>query len=122
MRIDTTYSVQSYDKYLTKSLTKAAEARGHSLWARGPDNAGSYNSTPHETGFFCDGGEYDSYYGRFFLNWYSRVLVDHGEHVLGLANLAFEGTCIAAKVIHFCSNNLFFCLTRAVIIYYLLMW
>lgn len=89
---------QSYDKYLTKSLTKAAEARGHSLWARGPDNAGSYNSTPHETGFFCDGGEYDSYYGRFFLNWYSRVLVDHGEHVLGLANLAFEGTCIAAKL------------------------
>ncbi|XP_062154026.1 beta-amylase 2, chloroplastic isoform X2 [Alnus glutinosa] len=89
---------QSYDKYLMKSLTKAAEARGHSSWARGPDNAGSYNSTPHETGFFCDGGEYDSYYGRFFLNWYSRVLVDHGERVLGLANLAFEGTCIAAKV------------------------
>ncbi|XP_059455788.1 beta-amylase 2, chloroplastic isoform X1 [Corylus avellana] len=89
---------QSYDKYLMKSLTKAAEARGHSLWARGPDNAGSYNSTPHETGFFCDGGEYDSYYGRFFLNWYSRVLIDHGERVLGLANLAFEGTSIAAKV------------------------
>lgn len=91
-----------------KSLTKAAEARGHSSWARGPDNAGSYNSTPHETGFFWDGGEYDSYYGRFFLNWYSRVLVDHGERVLGLANLAFEGTCIAAKVIHFCRNTLFF--------------
>lgn len=81
-----------------KILTKAAEVRGHSIWARGPDNAGFYNSTPHETGFFRDGGEYDSYYGRFFLNWYSQTLVDHGDRVLALANLAFEGTCIAAKV------------------------
>ncbi|XP_062090333.1 beta-amylase 2, chloroplastic [Humulus lupulus] len=89
---------QCYDKYLMKSLTKAAEVRGHSNWARGPDNAGSYNSTPHKTGFFRDGGEYDSYYGRFFLNWYSRTLIDHGDRVLSLANLAFEGSCIAAKL------------------------
>ncbi|XP_022757335.1 beta-amylase 2, chloroplastic-like isoform X2 [Durio zibethinus] len=89
---------QCYDKYLMKSLSKAAEIRGHSFWARGPDNAGSYNSAPHETGFFRDGGDYDSYYGRFFLNWYSQVLVDHGDRVLALANLAFEGTCIAAKL------------------------
>lgn len=83
---------------MLKSLTKAAEARGHLFWAKGPDNAGHYNSCPHETGFFCDGGEYDSYYGRFFLNWYSKVLVEHGDRVLALANLAFEGTCIAVKV------------------------
>eukprot|EP00257_Ricinus_communis_P024274 XP_015584440.1 beta-amylase 2, chloroplastic isoform X2 [Ricinus communis] len=89
---------QCYDKYLMRSLSKAAEARGHSFWARGPDNAGFYNSAPHETGFFRDGGDYDSYYGRFFLNWYSRVLIDHGDRVLALANLAFEGTCISAKV------------------------
>ncbi|KAG1355042.1 Beta-amylase 7 [Cocos nucifera] len=87
-----------YDQYLMKSLRKAAEARGHSFWARGPENAGSYNSRPHETGFFCDGGDYDSYYGRFFLNWYSQVLVDHCDRVLSLAKLAFEGTCIAAKI------------------------
>ncbi|OMO78781.1 Glycoside hydrolase, family 14B, plant [Corchorus capsularis] len=89
---------QCYDKYLMKSLSKAAEIRGHSFWARAPDDAGSYNSKPHETGFFRDGGDYDSYYGRFFLNWYSQVLVDHGDRVLALANLAFEGTCIAAKL------------------------
>ncbi|KAL2477712.1 Beta-amylase 2 [Forsythia ovata] len=89
---------QCYDKYLMKSLEKAAEVRGHSFWGRGPDNAGSYNDEPHETRFFCDGGDYDSYYGRFFLNWYSRVLVDHGDRVLALANLAFEGTPIAAKL------------------------
>ncbi|XP_074272998.1 beta-amylase 2, chloroplastic [Silene latifolia] len=89
---------QCYDKYLMKSLEKAAEARGHLSWARAPDNAGSYNSWPDKTGFFRDGGDYDSYYGRFFLNWYSRVLIDHGDRVLGLANLAFEGTAIAAKL------------------------
>ncbi|KAL0905122.1 hypothetical protein M5K25_027300 [Dendrobium thyrsiflorum] len=89
---------QCYDQYLLKSLRKAAEARGHTSWARGPDNAGSYNSRPHDTGFFRDGGDYDSYYGRFFLKWYSQVLVEHGDHVLSLAKLAFEGTYIAAKV------------------------
>ncbi|KAM7275703.1 hypothetical protein ACFE04_017569 [Oxalis oulophora] len=89
---------QCYDQYLLKSLRKAAEMRGHCFWARGPENAGSYNSQPNETGFFCDGGDYDGYYGRFFLNWYSQVLVDHGDRVLSLAKLAFEGTCIAAKL------------------------
>lgn len=89
---------QCYDQYLLKSLRKAAESRGHSFWARGPENAGSYNSRPHETDFFCDGGDYDGYYGRFFLNWYSQLLVDHADCVLSLAKLAFEGTCIFAKI------------------------
>lgn len=81
-----------------KSLQEAAEVRGHSFWGRGPDNTESYNSTPHGTGFFRDGGDYDSYYGRFFLNWYSRVLIDHGDRVLAMANLAFEEIRIAGKV------------------------
>lgn len=89
---------QCYDQYLLKSLEKTAEARNLAFWGKGPENAGSYNSSPHETRFFCDGGDYDSYYGRFFLNWYSQVLVDHGDRVLALANLAFEGTPIAAKL------------------------
>ncbi|KAG4925567.1 hypothetical protein GLYMA_18G232400v4 [Glycine max] len=89
---------QCYDQYMLKSLRKAAEVRGHAIWARGPDNAGTYNSQPHETGFFCDGGDYDGFYGRFFLSWYSQVLIDHGNRVLSLAKLAFEGSCIAAKL------------------------
>ncbi|XP_045793980.1 beta-amylase 7-like [Trifolium pratense] len=89
---------QCYDRYMLKNLRKAAEARGHTIWARGPDNVGTYNSQPHETGFFCDGGDYDGFYGRFFLNWYSQALVDHGNRVLSLAKLAFEGSCIAAKL------------------------
>ncbi|KAJ9171374.1 hypothetical protein P3X46_014757 [Hevea brasiliensis] len=89
---------QCYDQYLLKNLRKTAEARGHPFWARGPENAGTYNTQPHETGFFCDGGDYDGHYGRFFLNWYSRVLVEHGDQVLSFAKLAFEGTQIAAKL------------------------
>ncbi|KAL0907661.1 hypothetical protein M5K25_022082 [Dendrobium thyrsiflorum] len=93
---------QCYDQYLIKSLRKAAEARGHSFWARSPENAGSYNSRPQETAFFCDGGDYDGYYGRFFLGWYSQLLVDHADRVLSLAKLAFEGTCIVAKISGVC--------------------
>ncbi|OVA18379.1 Glycoside hydrolase [Macleaya cordata] len=89
---------QCYDKYLQQSLRKAAKVRGHSFWARGPDNAGQYNSRPHETGFFCDRGDYDNYYGRFFLHWYAQTLIDHADNVLSLASLAFEGTQIIVKI------------------------
>lgn len=80
---------------------KAAVARGHADWAHPPDNAGTYNSRPQDTDFFRDGGDYDSYYGRFFLKWYSQVLIEHGNSVLTLANLAFEEIPIAAKVSSF---------------------
>lgn len=89
---------QCYDKYLQQNLRKAAKLRGHSFWARGPDNAGQYNSRPHETGFFCERGDYDSYYGRFFLRWYSQSLIDHADNVLSLANLAFDDIRIIVKI------------------------
>lgn len=89
---------QCYDKYMQQNLRRAARVRGHSFWARGPDNAGHYNSRPHETGFFCDRGDYDSYYGRFFLHWYSQNLIDHADQVLSLASLAFEGTQLVVKI------------------------
>lgn len=91
--------LQCYDKYLMQNLQKAAKLRGHSLWARAPDNAGYYNSKPHETGFFCEKGDYDSYYGRFFLRWYTQVLIDHADNVLSLACLAFEDIQIVVKVL-----------------------
>ncbi|KDP28061.1 hypothetical protein JCGZ_19469 [Jatropha curcas] len=89
---------QCYDKYLQQSLRIAAKLRGHSFWARGPDNAGHYNSRPHETGFFCERGDYDSYFGRFFLHWYAQTLIDHADNVLSLASLAFEDTKIIVKI------------------------
>ncbi|KAK4490867.1 hypothetical protein RD792_001582 [Penstemon davidsonii] len=89
---------QCYDKYSLQNLQKAAKLRGHSFWARGPDNAGYYNSKPHETGFFCEKGDYDSYYGRFFLHWYSQVLIDHADNVLSLASLVFEEIQMVVKI------------------------
>ncbi|KAM0843757.1 hypothetical protein ACQ4PT_057499 [Festuca glaucescens] len=89
---------QCYDRYMQKNLRQTALTRGHLFWARGPDNAGYYNSRSHETGFFCDGGDYDSYCGRFFLNWYSGILVDHVDQVLSLATLAFDGAVIMVKI------------------------
>ncbi|XP_050375624.1 beta-amylase 8 [Argentina anserina] len=89
---------QCYDRYLQQSLQKAAKLRGHSYWGRGPDNAGEYNSRPHETGFFCERGDYDSYYGRFFLHWYAKTLIDHADNVLSLATLAFDETTVIVKV------------------------
>ncbi|KAM3734436.1 hypothetical protein ACB098_10G014300 [Castanea mollissima] len=89
---------QCYDKYLQQSLCRASKLRGHSFWGKCPDNAGQYNSRPHETGFFCERGDYDSYYGRFFLHWYAQTLIDHADNVLSLANLAFEEVKIIIKV------------------------
>ncbi|CAN8246033.1 unnamed protein product [Cochlearia groenlandica] len=89
---------QCYDKYSQTNLLKEAKSRGFAFWGKGPENAGQYNSQPHETGFFQERGEYDSYYGRFFLNWYSQLLIGHAENVLSLANLAFEETKIIVKV------------------------
>lgn len=90
---------------MQQSLRRAAKLRGHTFWARGPDNAGQYNSMPDETGFFCNRGDYDSYYGRFFLSWYTRTLIDHADHVLSLATLAFEDIEIVVKV---CLERLWF--------------
>lgn len=91
--------VQCHDKYLLQSLQRAAKLRGHPFLARTPDNAGYYNLKPHETGFFCDKGDYNSYYGRFFLQWYAQVLIDHADNVLSLASLAFEDIQIVVKVL-----------------------
>ncbi|KAJ9549694.1 hypothetical protein OSB04_022237 [Centaurea solstitialis] len=89
---------QCYDKYLQQNLRKTSNLRGHTFWARGPENAGNYNSRPQETGFFCEQGDYDSYYGRFFLQWYARSLVDHANTVLSLASLAFEDIQMVVKI------------------------
>ncbi|KAF2073608.1 hypothetical protein CYY_005065 [Polysphondylium violaceum] len=93
---------QCYDKYMLASLAAAANASGNADWGYGgPDNAGNYNSYPSSTGFFSNG--YDNYasdYGQFFLNWYSDMLIQHGNRTLSRANAIFGGTgvIVAAKV------------------------
>jgi beta-amylase len=93
---------QCYDKYMLSSLQNAANQAGHSDWGlAGPNDAGNYNSRPEQTGFFQENtrDNYESDYGRFFLNWYATSLIQHGAAVLAKANASLGGKCnLAAKV------------------------
>lgn len=81
------------------SLKKAWKERGDSLCGVRP-TTGSCNSSPRETKYFSElEHQYISFYGRFFLQWYSKVLVDHAAKLLSLGEGAFSGYCsISAKV------------------------
>jgi len=75
---------QCYDKYMLEDLKQAANAAGHPEWGLGgPHDAGHYNSSSWETGFFTSqGGSWSSAYGHFFLSWYSGMLLRHADQVL----------------------------------------
>ncbi|XP_017977560.1 PREDICTED: beta-amylase [Theobroma cacao] len=90
---------QCYDKYLKAAFKEAATKAGHPEWEL-PDNAGEYNDTPESTEFFGPNGTYLTVKGKFFLTWYSNMLLCHGDDTLDEANKAFLG-CelkLAAKV------------------------
>uniref|UniRef100_A0A7N0UGI3 Beta-amylase n=1 Tax=Kalanchoe fedtschenkoi TaxID=63787 RepID=A0A7N0UGI3_KALFE len=93
---------QCYDKYMLGSLKAAAEAAGKPEWgSTGPTDAGQYNNWPEDTTFFRkEGGGWDSQYGEFFLSWYSKMLLDHGERILSSAASIFQnsGLKISVKV------------------------
>ncbi|XP_060189145.1 beta-amylase-like isoform X2 [Lycium barbarum] len=81
---------QCYDKYMRTDFKEAATKAGHSEWDL-PDDAGTYNNIPAETGFFGPSGTYLTEKGKFFLNWYSSKLLLHGDQILDEANKAFLG-------------------------------
>jgi beta-amylase len=66
---------------------------GQPHWGNsGPHDAGSYCQWPHQTGFFHHQGSWYSEYGRFFLQWYSSLLLQHADQLLSRARRAlFEG-------------------------------
>lgn len=75
------------------SLAAAAEAIGKEDWGqRGPHDAGQYNQFPEETGFFQRDGTWNTEYGQFFLEWYSKKLLNHGDTILEAAHIIFQGT------------------------------
>eukprot|EP00884_Botryococcus_braunii_P020130 jgi/Botrbrau1/6800/Bobra.0153s0003.1 len=77
--------LQCYDQYMLADLKEAAEAAGNPEWGQPPrDAAGTYNSAPWETEFFAltNAGGWLSPYGRFFMEWYSGKLIQHGADVL----------------------------------------
>ncbi|CAL9153650.1 unnamed protein product [Musa hybrid cultivar] len=84
---------QCYDKYMKASLQAAAVAAGHEEWGKdGPHDAGHYNQFPEDTGFFRREGTWNTDYGKFFLEWYSGTLLEHGDRVLAAAEAIFRGT------------------------------
>ena len=92
---------QSYDKYMMASLKANAQAVGKPAWGTGgPHDAGNYNQWPEETGFFNKDGTWSTEYGQFFMEWYSEMLLAHGERILSAATGIFRGTgaVISGKV------------------------
>ncbi|CAL4932334.1 unnamed protein product [Urochloa decumbens] len=92
---------QCYDKYMRASLEAAAVAAGHKEWGvGGPHDAGEYKQMPEDTGFFRHDGTWSTEYGQFFLEWYSGMLLEHGDRVLAAAEAVFGGTgaTLSAKV------------------------
>lgn len=88
---------QCYNKYLYEDFKRAAAAVGHPEWEF-PDDAGEYNNTPEETGFFKKGGTYQQKKGKFFLTWYSNKLIEHGDQLLEEANKAFRGCTLKLAI------------------------
>lgn len=91
---------QCYDKYLRSDYEEEVRRIGHPEWKL-PENAGEYNNVPEETEFFeYSNGTYLKEEGKFFLAWYSRKLLLHGDQILDEANKVFLGCKlkIAAKV------------------------
>lgn len=86
---------QCYDRRALASLARAAYAVGHPDWGNaGPHDAGSYNSTPEECGFFSSyGGNWERPYGIFFLHWYANALLEHGDRMLSAATSVFNSRC-----------------------------
>ncbi|XP_062188771.1 beta-amylase 1, chloroplastic-like isoform X2 [Phragmites australis] len=93
---------QCYDKFMQSSLSARAQILGVQEWGNGgPTGTDGSQKNLEETSFFRgDGGCWDTPYGRFFLEWYSGMLLLHGERLCMIADAVFSGTgvTISGKV------------------------
>lgn len=89
-----------YDRRALMSLANAAKEVGRDEWGSGgPHDAGSYNDWPDNTGFFATSqGSWESDYGIFFLSWYSRELISHGERMVENAFNVFAGSSVHLSI------------------------
>ena len=83
---------QCYDQRALGALARHAAEVGRIEWGgSGPHDCGGYNNLPQETGFFrADRGSWDSEYGQFFLNWYAKELIKHGDKTLQTTREVFD--------------------------------
>ncbi|XP_043706480.1 beta-amylase 3, chloroplastic-like [Telopea speciosissima] len=92
---------QIYDRYMLASLRASAQDAGKPDWGiRGPAGPARLRQRPEELEFFKSTGIWRTIYGHFFLEWYSGMLLLHGERLCMAAKTIFHGTGvnIAAKV------------------------
>lgn len=93
---------QCYDKYMLASLNACAREIGMREWGDGgPIGASNLMQDPEHTEFFrTDNGSWNTAYGNFFLEWYSGMLLLHGERICREAETIFRGTGVntSAKV------------------------
>ncbi|PIA48900.1 hypothetical protein AQUCO_01300058v1 [Aquilegia coerulea] len=87
---------QCYDKYMLASLNACAQNIGMHEWGNGgPLGTGNLMHNPEETKFFKSDGSWNTPYGRFFLEWYSGMLLLHGERLCMAAENIFLGTGVS---------------------------
>ncbi|KAM1736627.1 hypothetical protein ACFX12_014966 [Malus domestica] len=91
---------QCYDKYMLASLNACAREIGMPEWGNGgPFGAANLMQDPELTEFFrSDDGSWNTSYGTFFLEWYSGMLVLHGERICREAETIFRGTEASTSV------------------------
>lgn len=92
---------QCYDKYMLASLSACARKVGMEEWGSGgPRDVSNLSHNPEESSFFRSDGSWNTAYGQFFLEWYSGMLLLHGERLCMVAEAIFlhTGLKISAKV------------------------
>ena len=84
------------------SLSARAQIFGLQEWGNGGSTGtdGSQQNLEETSFFQADGGYWDTPYGHFFLEWYSGMLLLHGERLCMIADAIFSGTgvTISGKV------------------------
>ncbi|KAL0326690.1 UNVERIFIED_CONTAM: Beta-amylase 3, chloroplastic [Sesamum angustifolium] len=92
---------QCYDKvciefdislvYACISACLCIQDRNERVGYGGPIDASSLMQNPESTEFFRSDGSWNSPYGEFFLEWYSGMLLLHGERICKEAETIFRG-------------------------------
>ncbi|KAE9451080.1 hypothetical protein C3L33_16991, partial [Rhododendron williamsianum] len=74
-------------------LNACARETGMREWENGgPIGASNLKQDPESTEFFKTDGAWNTPYGEFFLGWYSRMLLLHGERICSETETIFRGT------------------------------
>lgn len=93
---------QCFDRYMLEDMKSAVHERGSDEVKKAempPKGAGAYNDWPQDTEFFRKG--YKTEAGRFFLDWYCRRMLRHGDDVLKAVRevvVGQEDIALAVKV------------------------